>query len=78
VPDGLKAFFSSLNAPIVPQKNPARSRRRQSRPKFDEIATKMRSMDEVELRDATEKSLAHKFGASRDTVRRARKEVLGA
>jgi hypothetical protein len=78
VPDGLKAFLASLNKPTASEGNsPAKPKRRRRRPKFDPIVEQMRSMDQSELRGAMEKRLEHKFGASRDTVRKARDEVLG-
>jgi hypothetical protein len=78
VPPGLKAFLASRNAALVPQRpNGAPDfKQPRSRPKFSKIVEDMRSMNRAELKSETEKSLAHRFGASRDTVRRARQEVL--
>jgi hypothetical protein len=78
VPAGLKAFLGSLGAPVVAEKNsPADCRPRQRRQKLDPIIEQMRLMNPAELKREKEKNLAISFGVSRDTVRKARNEVLG-
>jgi len=79
VPVGLRAFLEDSQtsatadpAPIVA----AKSRRKGKRPKSDAIIARMRTMDPDKLTELREKQLAAEFGASRDTCRKARDEVL--
>ncbi|MGO9237995.1 MAG: hypothetical protein ACLP4V_29350 [Methylocella sp.] len=76
VPGTLKAFLKRSDietAPVV-----RHIKRKRQTPKLDAVVSEMKRCNPKELKTMTEKTMETKYGASRDTCRKARDKVLSA